>query len=115
MGPQSSTLKPGRSRTNSIVGKISPSTGEFYNWLEKKKNLASARITLRSVSVRLNSKSVPEGVREGLHSKLGWAVSSTNERQPPQDTGHVDHPAAALLQQRQELEGHVNHADQVHV
>lgn len=33
VGPQSSTLKPGRSLNNSIIGEISPPTGEFYNWL----------------------------------------------------------------------------------
>lgn len=58
---------------------------------------------------------LPEGVRVGFHSIFGQAVSSTNERQSAQNTGHIYHPALALFQQWQKLEGHINNPNQIHI
>lgn len=58
---------------------------------------------------------LPEGVGEGFHSIFGRAVSSTNERQSAQNTGHIYHPALALFQQWQKLVGHINNPYQVHI
>ena len=58
---------------------------------------------------------IPEGVGEGFHSIFGRAVSSTNNRQSAQKTGHIYHPALGFFQQWQKLKGHVNDSYQIHV
>lgn len=58
---------------------------------------------------------LPEAVRKGLHSPLGWAVSSPNEVQSPEYTGHVYHSASGLLQEWNELQGHINESYQVDI
>ena len=61
------------------------------------------------------SQASPEGVREGLHAILGYAVASTEEGHPAQDAGDVDHTAPRLPHQGQHIQGHVNHPQQVHL
>lgn len=57
----------------------------------------------------------PEAVGESFHSPFGQTVSSSNQRQSAQNTGHIYHPALGLLQQRQKLERHINYSDQIHI
>lgn len=58
---------------------------------------------------------LPDAVRKRFHSIFGQTVTSTGQRQSPQDTSHVYHSAVGFLQQRQKLEGHINEPYQVHI
>ncbi|PWA31520.1 hypothetical protein CCH79_00002805, partial [Gambusia affinis] len=54
-------------------------------------------------------------VGESFHTPFGQTVSSTGQRQPPQNAGHVHHSALGFLQERQKLQGYVNNPDQIYI